>query len=72
MRIHIAADHDAPFTAMFEPEGMTYELAGGERMIADVETTNRKSRVSHVLEMSVLQWKGGVSIWAPGVVDSGR
>jgi hypothetical protein len=61
LRIEVAADDDAPFVAMFEPTGMTYSIAGGEKMFADV---------THLVkaEISIINWKGGVSIWAPGPV----
>ena len=61
MRIKLTADGNAPFTVMFEPSGMTYELAAGEGMFADViEPFTR--------ELEVVNWQGGISIWAPGAV----
>jgi hypothetical protein len=61
LRIEVQADDDAPFIAMFEPTGMTYNLDAGERMYADVSqaVTN---------EIRIINWKGGISIWAPGPV----
>jgi hypothetical protein len=61
LRIEVLADDDAPFIAMFEPTGMTYNVDAGQRMFADV---------SHVVlpEIRIVYWKGGISIWAPGPV----
>jgi hypothetical protein len=61
LRIEVSADDDAPFIAMFEPSGMTYDLAGGERMTADVTHAAAS-------EMQIVHWDGGISIWAPGPV----
>ena len=61
LRIEVEADDDAPFTAMFEPTGMTYDLAGGERMFADVSQENARI-------IRIVNWSGGISIWAPGPV----
>ena len=61
LRIEVVADGDAPFIAMFEPTGMTYSLAGGERMFADVyEVVNAEIVIANI--------KGGISISAPGPV----
>lgn len=61
LRITFTADDDAPFTVMFEPSGMTYEVSGGDSMLADVVDP-----VGNGLE--IVHWKGGVSVWAPGAV----
>lgn len=58
-RIEVEANHDAPFTVMFEPTGMTYELAGGEKMFADVARP-------HAAAIHIINWNGGISIWPPG------
>lgn len=63
LRIEVLADDDAPFVVMFEPTGMTYELAGGDRMYADVS-----KMIAH--EIRIINWNGGVSIWAPGPVTT--
>ena len=61
LTIKMTAADDAPFTAMFEPSGMTYELGSGESMFADVhrQFTN---------EIVIENWQGGISVWAPGAV----
>jgi hypothetical protein len=61
MRIRLTADDAAPFTVMFEPSGMTYQLAGGEGMFADVLDPFSS-------ELEVVNWAGGISVWAPGAV----
>ena len=61
LRIELAADQDAPLTVMFEPTGMSYEVAAGDRMYADVEQPVDA-------KMRVINWKGGLTIWAPGPV----
>jgi hypothetical protein len=61
LRIEVVADVDAPFTVMFEPTGMTYDLAGGERMFADVEEVVTD-------EIVIANIKGGISITSPGPV----
>ncbi|WP_083448679.1 hypothetical protein [Actinoplanes rectilineatus] len=61
LRIKLTADGDAPFTVMFEPLGMTYELGGGEHMFAEVQSME-------MAEMEIVHWKGGVSVWPPGPV----
>ncbi len=61
MRIKLTADGDAPFTAMFEPSGMTYHLAAGEFMFADVLS-------QFTSELEIVNWQGGISVWAPGAV----
>ncbi|CAM3583725.1 hypothetical protein ACXYTP_04035 [Tsukamurella ocularis] len=61
LRIKLTADDGAPFTVMFEPSGMTYDLDGGGFMFADVVDP-----FSNVFEL--VNWQGGVSIWASGVV----
>ena len=61
LRIELEADDDAPFVAMFEPTGVTYNLAGGERMYADITK-------KEMAELRIVNWKGGVSVWAPGPV----
>jgi hypothetical protein len=61
LRIELEADHDAPFTAMFEPSGMTYNLAASERMYAEIR--NPESR-----DIKIIHWRGGVSVWAPGAL----
>jgi len=60
--IKVEADHDAPFTVMFEPTGMTYLLAGGQSMTAMVEDATPDN------EVRIVNWVGGVSIWPPGNV----
>lgn len=57
-RIMLTADGDAPFTAMFEPSGMTYQLAAGEFMFADVLS-------QFTSELEIVNWQGGFSIWVP-------
>lgn len=61
LRIKLTADGDAPFTVMFEPSGMTYDLGGGQYMLADVVDPFSN-------ELEIANWHGGVSIWAPGPV----
>ncbi len=61
LRIKLTADGRAPFTAMFEPSGMTYELAGEEFMFADVIDPFGR-------ELEIVNWPGGISVWAPGAV----
>lgn len=61
MRIKLTADSDAPFTVMFEPSGMAYQLDGGEFMFADVVGRSTD-------ELEIVNWLGGVSVWAPGAV----
>lgn len=61
LRIKLTADEEAPFTAMFEPSGMTYELGPGEAMYADVLG-------QFTSELEIVNWRGGMSIWAPGAV----
>lgn len=61
LRIELLADEQAPFTAMFEPSGMTYDLGPGERMYAEVATP-------HTTDLVIESWKGGISVWAPGAV----
>jgi hypothetical protein len=61
LRIEVLADDDAPFVAMFEPTGMTYDIGAGQKMFADVSQMV-------VPEMRIINWKGGISIWAPGSV----
>ena len=68
LRIEILADEGAPFIAMFEPTGMTYNLDGGERMFADVSGVALLEEDSSVPVFRVVNWKGGISIWAPGSV----
>lgn len=60
-RIKITASEDGPFTAMFEPSGMTYELNASEFMFAEVPDPQWN-------EMEIVHWDGGISIWAPGPV----
>jgi hypothetical protein len=63
LRIEVIADTGAPFVVMFEPTGMTYELAGGERMFADVtEVIINRIEVANIA--------GGISITAPGPVTT--
>jgi hypothetical protein len=62
LRIKVEADAGAePLVAMFEPSGMTYDVAPGEHMFADVAepVTN---------DIQIISWTGGISIWAPGSV----
>jgi hypothetical protein len=61
LRIELEADEDAPFTVMFEPTGMTYDLAAGQRISADV--LHRVTR-----DIRIVNWTGGISVWAPGPV----
>ncbi|MEU4220283.1 hypothetical protein [Actinoplanes sp. NPDC026623] len=61
LRIKIAADRDAPFTVMFEPLGMSYDLGPGEHMFAEVAAME-------IAEMEIVHWRGGVSIHPPGTV----
>jgi hypothetical protein len=61
LRIKLLADREAPFTVMFEPLGMTYDLAGGEHMFAEVQVIDTP-------HMEIVNWDGGVSVLAPGVV----
>lgn len=63
LRIRLEANADSPFTAMFEPSGMTYALSGGEQMLADVTARSTD-------EISIVHWDGGISIWAPGPVTT--
>lgn len=61
LRIKLTADGDAPFTVMFEPSGMTYDLGGGQFMLADVVDP-------YANDLEIVHWQGGVSVWAPGAV----
>lgn len=61
LRIKLTAEGTAPFTVMFEPSGMTYDLDGGQHMLADVVDP-------FGIELELANWRGGVSIWAPGRV----
>lgn len=61
LRIKLTADSEAAFTVMFEPSGMTYDLAGSEYMLAEVSELNSA-------ELEIVYWNGGVSVWAPGPV----
>ena len=61
LRIELVANGDAPFVAMFEPTGMTYDLAGGERMFADILRQD-------TADFQIVNWNGGISIWSPGPV----
>jgi hypothetical protein len=61
LRIKLTADGGAPFTVMFEPSGMTYQLAGSEYMTAEVSEF-------HSEEIEIVYWNGGISVWAPGSV----
>jgi hypothetical protein len=61
IRIKLRADDSAPFTAMFEPSGMTYQLDGGAVMFADVFDPFSS-------EVEIVHWDGGISIWAPGPI----
>ncbi|HEY0500137.1 MAG TPA: hypothetical protein VGD48_30615 [Kutzneria sp.] len=63
LHIKLTANDDAPFTAMFEPTGMTYELAGSEHMTAEVYEC-------HSNEIEIVHWNGGVSVWAPGSITT--
>jgi hypothetical protein len=63
LRIVVEADADAPFTVMFEPSGMTYEIEAGQRMLADVfAPVDREIRIIH--------WTGGISVWPTGSVTT--
>ena len=68
LRIESLADEGAPFVAMFEPTGMTYNLAGGERMFADISGAALLEDTSRMPIFRVVNWEGGISIWAPGSV----
>lgn len=61
LRIELSAASDAPFTVMFEPSGMSYELGPAEKMFADV-------LAPHTNEFVIENWNGGISVWAPGGV----
>jgi hypothetical protein len=61
LRIELVANGDAPSVAMFEPTGMTYDLAGGERMFADILRQD-------TADFQIVNWNGGISIWSPGPV----
>lgn len=61
LRIKLTADGDAPFTVMFEPSGMTYELDAGQFMRADAVDPFSN-------EIEIVNWRGGISVWAPGAV----
>ena len=61
LRMKFTANDDAPFIVMFEPSGMTYDLAASEHMFAEVPS-------AHANEMEIVYWQGGISIWAPGSV----
>ena len=63
LRIKLTADDNSPFTVMFEPSGMAYELGGSEYMFADIPTVE-------VEEMEIVYWQGGISVWAPGAVTT--
>ena len=61
LTIKLVADAGAPFVVMFEPSGMTYDLAGGEYMYAEVVDSSE-----HQLE--IVNWFGGISVWASGAL----
>jgi hypothetical protein len=61
LRIKLTADGEAAFTVMFEPSGMTYDLASSEYMTAEVSEL-------HSAELEIVYWNGGISVWAPGPV----
>jgi hypothetical protein len=63
LRIEVVADHDSPFTVMFEPTGMTYDLAGAQRMFAEVEELV-------IDEIVIVNIAGGISITASGPVQT--
>ncbi|HCT75308.1 MAG TPA: hypothetical protein DGT23_01675 [Micromonosporaceae bacterium] len=54
--IKLTADDDVPFTMMFEPSGMAYELGGSEFMYAEIPAAEADV-------MEIIYWKGGISIW---------
>ena len=68
LRIEIVADDETPFIAMFEPTGMTYNLAGGERMFVDVEEPTFLQPGSEVPIFRVEPWAGGISFSPPASV----
>lgn len=43
---------------------MTYNLGGGERMLADVSEA-----AFH--DLRIIYWNGGISFWAPGPAPPG-
>ncbi|WP_433053741.1 hypothetical protein [Dactylosporangium sp. CS-033363] len=61
--IKVQAAADAPFTVMFEPTGMSYDLAGGESMTAVVENAADNA-------IEIFNWNGGISIVPPGNVTT--
>jgi len=63
LRIKLTADENAPFTVMFEPSGMSYELGPSEHMYAEVQSIEAR-------EMEIVHWKGGVSVWPPGPIHT--
>ncbi len=67
-RVEIEGDENAPFTVMFEPTGMTYAIAGGDRMFADILAPILNDPDSGAPIIHIVNWRGGVSIWAPGAV----
>jgi hypothetical protein len=46
---------------MFEPSGMTYDLASSEHIMAEVSEP-------HSEELEIVYWNGGISVRAPGPV----
>jgi hypothetical protein len=65
LRIKIAADVRISLTAMFEPLGMAYDLEPGSHMYAEVAAFRNNEN-----ELEIIQWPGGISIWAPGAVTT--
>jgi hypothetical protein len=61
IRIKLTADGQARFTAMFEPSGATYQLAGDEHMFADVVEPFSS-------ELEIVNWLGGISRLGPRTV----
>ena len=65
LRIKIVADDGTRFTAMFEPLGMSYDLEPESHMHAAVAQFRDGEN-----QLEIIQWAGGISIWAPGAVTT--
>ncbi|MFD9307742.1 hypothetical protein ACFWCB_34540 [Streptomyces sp. NPDC060048] len=62
-RIKIKAADGSPFTVMFEPTGMTYDLEADQVMFAEVQED-----VS--TEIEIVYWGDGISVWPQGPVTT--
>ncbi|MEU1984540.1 hypothetical protein [Nocardia sp. NPDC019395] len=56
--LRIEANDDAPFTAMFEPLGMTIDIAAGDWITVKLDCEKLE-------ELRIFNWNGGISIEIP-------